>query len=105
MFEDGLGSDQDAEFGEESEDEEDTIMEAVGEVVDVTEDAYVTKEIMKRGSGHRPKMDHLVTFKYRAYFFSDQVVFDQKDSIQFVIDESIQPRGLNLGLKKMKKGE
>ena len=89
-------------------DSEDMIKEEIGEQIEFNGKFYtnLTKEILSKGTGPRPKQDNEVVIKFQAFFTSDNLLFDQRDDARFCIDEKkIMPSGLNLAVKTMRKGE
>lgn len=44
---------------------------------EITHDKKVIKEILNVGEGKRMRMGYKVFIKYKAYFFSDHLIFDQ----------------------------
>jgi hypothetical protein len=51
----------------------------IGDIIEITHDGKVVKEIIKPGEGKRLKMGYKTYIKYKAYFFKDHVIFDQQD--------------------------
>ena len=87
-------------------DGDDIMNNDIGEEIWLADTCDLTKVMSKKGSGPRPKQDNEVVFSFKASFVSDNLVFDQKDSARFYIDQmQIKPFGLNQALKKMRKGE
>lgn len=63
-----------AKLGELEDD--DPKNDIVGDLMEITHDGKVTKEILKVGEGPRLKMGYKTFVKYKAYFFKDHVIFD-----------------------------
>ena len=59
--------------------DEDAQNDKVGDTLEITHDGKVTKEILKVGEGKRQKMGYKTYIKYKAYFFSDHLIFDQSN--------------------------
>jgi len=79
----------------------------VGQVDDSTPDQVVQKEILAVGEGHkRPKMNHLVSVTYKAYFF-DHTEFDSSkgEPVKMSLGDIRWPEGLWKGIIQMKKNE
>ena len=57
----------------EDEDEEN---DKIGDILEITHDGKVTKEILKVGEGKRLKMGYKALIKYQAYFYSDHLIFE-----------------------------
>jgi hypothetical protein len=64
--------------------DEDKMADIEGDLIEITHDGKVTKEILKCGEGPRLRMGYKALIKYKAYFFKDHIIFDQtKDEDQF----------------------
>jgi hypothetical protein len=72
-----------AKLGELEDD--DPKNDIVGDLMEITHDGKVTKEILTVGEGPRLKQGYKTFVKYKAYFFKDHVIFDQtKDEVREV---------------------
>jgi hypothetical protein len=56
--------------------DEDAKNDKVGDLMEITHDGKVTKEILSVGEGGRLKMGYKTFIKYKAYFFKDHLIFD-----------------------------
>ena len=56
--------------------DEDPGNDAIGDVLEITHDGKVTKEVLKVGEGKRLKMGYKAFIKYKAYFYSDHLIFE-----------------------------
>ena len=75
------GKSQDSELEEMKQklgplDDEDPQNDNVGDILEITHDGKVTKEILEVGEGARMKMGYQVMLTYAAYFFKDHVIFE-----------------------------
>jgi FKBP-type peptidyl-prolyl cis-trans isomerase 2 len=59
------------------------------------------------GEGPRLKMGYKTFIKYRAYFFKDHLIFEQKidEAVELCLGDNSWPDGLQTGVEKMRKGE
>ena len=57
-------------------DDEDDEPEEIGTIMEITHDGKVTKEILKVGDGKRLRMGYKALIKYKAYFYSDHLIFE-----------------------------
>ena len=74
--------------------------------MEITHDAKVTKEIVKIGEGKRLRMGYIAIIKYKAYFYTDHLIFDQtKEPVEIALGDNSWPDGLQTGCEKMRKGE
>jgi len=63
--------------------------------MEITHDAKVTKEIIKIGEGKRLKMGYIAIIKYKAYFYTDHLIFDQtKEPVEIALGDNSWPDGL-----------
>lgn len=87
--------------------DEDLTDEEVGGIVEITHDKKVTKEFIKLGEGKRLKIGYKAFIKYKAYFFTDHVIFEQTgdDPVELNIGDNSWPDGVQTGVEKMRKGE
>ena len=87
--------------------DEDLTDDAVGGVMEITHDGKVTKEILKIGEGKRQKMGYKTWIKYKAYFYSDHLIFDQSgdEPVELSLGDDSWPDGLQTGTEQMRKGE
>ena len=80
---DSAQADAMAKLGELEDD--DPKNDIVGDLMEITHDGKVTKEILTVGEGPRLKQGYKTFVKYKAYFFKDHVIFDQtKDEVREV---------------------
>jgi len=63
-----------AKLGELEDD--DPKMDVIGDIMEITHDGKVTKELLKAGVGNRMKMGYKTYIRYKAYFFKDHIIFD-----------------------------
>ena len=59
--------------------DEDKKADVVGQIMEITHDGKVTKEILEVGEGPRLKMGYKALIKYKGYFFKDHLIFDQSE--------------------------
>ena len=88
--------------------DEDKQADIEGDLIEITHDGKVTKEILEVGSGPRLKMGYKALIKYRAYFFKDDVIFDQTEGdekFELCLGDHSSPDGLQTGVEKMRVGE
>lgn len=87
--------------------DEDSKNEKIGDVMEITHDGKVTKEVIKIGEGNRQKMGYKTFIKYKAYFFKDHLIFDQsaEEPVELNLGDNSWPDGLQTGVEKMRKGE
>ena len=71
---DSAAADAREKLGELEDD--DPMDDKVGDSMEITHDGKVTKEILEVGEGKRLKMGYKTWIKYRAYFFTDHLIFD-----------------------------
>ena len=79
----------------------------IGDIQEVTQDGKVKKEILELGEGvKKPKLNHLATVVYKAYFF-DHTEFDSSHESPVVLSlgDIAWPEGFWKGLQEMRKGE
>ena len=57
-------------------DDDDPLNDKIGDLMEITHDAKVTKEIIKVGEGKRLKMGYIALIKYKGYFYTDHLIFD-----------------------------
>lgn len=87
-------------------DDDDPQNDKIGDLMEITHDAKVTKEIVIIGEGKRLRMGYIVIIKYKAYFYTDHLIFDQaKEPVQIALGDNSWPDGLQTGCEKMRKGE
>ena len=91
---DSAQADAMAKLGELEDD--DPKNDIVGDLMEITHDGKVTKEILTVGEGPRLKMGYKTFIKYKAYFFKDHVIFDQtKDEVvEVCLGDNSWPDGL-----------
>jgi len=81
----------------------------VGDVMEITHDGKVKKEILEVGEGARLKMGYKALINYKAYFFKDHVIFDQslegEGPVELNLGDDTWPDGLQTGVEKMRRGE
>lgn len=78
----------------EDEDKKD---EKVGDVMEITHDGKVTKEVLEVGEGARQKMGYKTFIKYKAYFFKDHLIFEQSEgeaAVELNLGDNSWPDGL-----------
>ena len=88
--------------------DEDKEADIVGDLMEITHDGKVTKEVLEVGEGPRLKMGYKALIKYRAYFFKDHVIFDQTEGdekYELCLGDHSTPDGLQTGVEKMRVGE
>ena len=88
--------------------DEDKMADVEGDLMEITHDGKVTKEILKCGSGPRLKMGYKALIKYKAFFFKDHIIFDQTkgdDQFELCLGDHSTPDGLQTGVEKMRVGE
>lgn len=87
----------------DSDDEHENI---VGNLIEITHDGKVTKEVLKVGEGKKLKMGYKAFIKYKAYFLKDHLIFDKSDEVvELCLGDNSWPDGLQTGTEKMRKGE
>lgn len=94
-----------AKLGElEDEDQE---QDVIGDMIEITHDGKVTKEIVGVGEGKRLRMGYKTFIKYKAYFLKDHVIFDQsgEEPVELSLGDNSWPDGVQTGVEKMRKGE
>jgi FKBP-type peptidyl-prolyl cis-trans isomerase len=86
--------------------DEDLTDDLVGNITEITHDGKVTKEILKIGEGKWLKMGYKAFITYKAYFFKDHLIFDERKEItELCLGDNSWPDGLQTGVEKMRKGE
>ena len=88
--------------------DEDAKNEKVGDVMEITHDGKVTKEVVELGDGSRLKMGYKTFIKYKGFFFKDHLIFDQSaedEAVELNLGDNSWPDGLQTGVEKMRKGE
>ena len=87
--------------------DEDAKNDKVGDIMEITHDGKVTKEILELGEGGRLRMGYKTFIKYKAYFFKDHLIFDQSpdEAVELNLGDNSWPDGLQTGVEKMRRGE
>ena len=79
-------------------DDDDTENDKVGDLLEITHDGKVTKEILKLGEGPRLKRGYKTFIKYKAYFFKDHLIFEMSDpngpAVELSLGDNSWPDGL-----------
>lgn len=88
-------------------DDDDPDNDKVGDILEITHDGKVTKEILTVGSGTRLNRSYKTWIEYKAYFFKDHLIFDQSgpEPVELCLGDNSWPDGLQTGVEKMRKGE
>lgn len=93
-----------AKLGELEDD--DPMEDVIGDLIEITHDGKVTKEIIKVGEGKRLRMGYKTFIKYKAYFLKDHIIFDQSEEpVELSLGDNSWPDGVQTGVEKMRKGE
>ena len=86
--------------------DEDPMNDHVGDIIEITHDGKVTKQLIQVGHGSRLKQGYQTFIKYKAYFFKDHLIFDQSTHlVSLCLGDTSWPDGVSTGIEKMRKGE
>ena len=87
--------------------DDDPKMDVIGDIMEITHDGKVTKELLKAGVGPRQKMGYKTYIKYKAYFYKDHIIFEQSvdEPVELCLGDDSWPDGLQTGVEKMRIGE